>query len=152
MQLTKQTDFAFRVLIYLASQPEGKLSNIQAISNQFDISKNHLMKVVQKLVNSGLVNSIRGHNGGIYLGKPATDIVLSDVVELMEKTLRPVNCQEPICKIIKSCELKHVLAQAQNHFINHLKQFTLDSILNDETKQEIIFLENDTIPTLKRAN
>lgn len=63
MQLTKQTDYAFRVLIYLGSQKADQLTTIQAIADSFDISKSHVMKVVQKLVSHGFVQSVRGPNG-----------------------------------------------------------------------------------------
>ena len=67
MQLTKHTDYAFRVLIYLAGMSEER-TTIQAITETFDISKTHLMKVVNELANKGWVASTRGKNGGIRLG------------------------------------------------------------------------------------
>lgn len=137
MQLTKQTDFAFRVLIYLASKKQGELSNIQMISERYDVSKSHLMKVVQKLASHGLIHSVRGQQGGIYLEKELHDISLRQVVELMEVTLNPVNCDEPICKIHDVCQLKKYLNQAQNEYLSYLEQFTLADIVNDSIRQEI---------------
>lgn len=137
MQLTKQTDFAFRVLIYLASKKQGELSNIQMISERYDISKSHLMKVVQKLVSHGLIQSVRGQQGGIYLKKALHEISLRQVVDLMEVTLNPVNCDEPICKIHDVCQLKEYLNQAQDQYLSYLEQFTLADIVNDSIRQEI---------------
>ncbi|QBZ82814.1 HTH-type transcriptional repressor NsrR [Hydrogenovibrio crunogenus] len=137
MQLTKQTDFAFRVLIYLASKKTGELSNIQMISERYEISKSHLMKVVQKLVSHGLVTSIRGQYGGILLEKELDEITLRQVIELMEATLTPVNCDEPVCKLKEVCRLKTYLIQAQNQYLTYLEQFTLADIVNDTIRQEI---------------
>ncbi|MBD3612432.1 MAG: Rrf2 family transcriptional regulator [Hydrogenovibrio crunogenus] len=137
MQLTKQTDFAFRVLIYLASKKTGELSNIQMISDRYEISKSHLMKVVQKLVSHGLVTSVRGQHGGIYLEKELHEITLREVIELMEATLTPVNCDEPGCKIKEVCQLKIYLVEAQNQYLTYLEQFTLADIVNDTIRQEI---------------
>jgi len=57
MQLTKHTDYAFRVLIYLAMQPTDTLATIQEISEYFDISRNHMMKIVQKLANAAVLSN-----------------------------------------------------------------------------------------------
>lgn len=137
MQLTKQTDFAFRVLIYLASKPAQDLSQIQTIASRFDISRSHVMKIVQKLANSGLIESLRGQGGGLKLAKPTDQINLREVVELMEATLNPVNCHEPMCLIETSCVLKNHLYQAQESYLAHLSQFTLRDIVTPQIRQEI---------------
>lgn len=128
MQLTKHTDFAFRVLIYLASLPQDELVTIHEVSELFDISRNHLMKIVNKLTQTGYIESIRGNKGGIRLGCKAQKINLADIVKLMEATLRPVNCHEPQCRLEKHCRLKNVLYEAQNKYIEYLSQFTLTDI------------------------
>lgn len=140
MQLTKQTDYAFRVLIYLGSQTEGKLATIQAISESFDISKSHVMKIVQKLVNHGFIESVRGPSGGIRLGKNKKDINLREIIELMEVTLNPVNCDVPMCRINNSCELKKFLHQAQAKYLEHVEQFTLEDIISTPIRNDI-FIE-----------
>ena len=132
MQLTKHTDYAFRVLIYLASM-KAEMTTIQHIADDFSISKSHLMKIVNKLVDKGWIQAIRGKNGGIYLGQPAEEISLRDIVETMEQTLEPANCSNPVCAIIKSCKLKHILWDAQSRYLEHLEAFTLADLLNRET-------------------
>lgn len=139
MQLTKQTDYAFRVLIYLGSQTEDKLSTIHAISETFDISKSHLMKVVQKLVSHGFIQSVRGPTGGIKLGKGKDEINLRRVIELMEVTLKPVNCDIPACRINQSCELRKFLDQAQNKYLEYAEQFTLADLITKPIQKDIFF-------------
>ncbi len=129
MQLTKHTDFAFRILIYLASTDE-KLTRIQQLADGFDISKSHLMKIVNKLVHHGWVASVRGKNGGIRLGCAPGDVRLNDVVVLMEKTLDPVNCEEPLCALTSACKLKGVLLKAQDQYLKHLEEFTLEDLVD----------------------
>ena len=129
MQLTKHTDFAFRILIYLASTDE-KLTRIQQLADGFDISKSHVMKIVNKLVHQGWVASVRGKNGGICLGSAPQDVRLNDVVELMEQTLEPVNCEEPLCALTSACKLKGVLLKAQDEYLAHLAQFTLADLVD----------------------
>lgn len=129
MKLTKHTDYAFRVLIYLASTKQER-STILEISDMFKISKTHVMKIVNELVNIGWVASVRGKNGGIYLGVNPRDINLREVVTQMEKTLDPINCAEPICFINGICGLKPILMTAQDKYLEHLAQFTLDDLMN----------------------
>ena len=125
MRLTKHTDYAFRVLIYLASIPEGQLSTVQEIAEKFDVSRSHIMKVVHKLSGAGLIHASRGQHGGIKLGQPKEDIDLRRVIELMEATLAPVNCDDPICIIKKTCTLKNILFEAQQQYLEHVAHYTL---------------------------
>ena len=125
MRLTKHTDYAFRVLIYLASIPEDRLSTVQEIAGQFDVSRSHIMKIVQKLAGAGLIHASRGQHGGIKLGQPKEAIDLRSVIELMEATLAPVNCDDPVCIIKKNCGLKNILFEAQRQFLEHVEHYTL---------------------------
>ncbi len=125
MRLTKHTDYAFRVLIYLASMPEDRLSTVQEIAEKFDMSRSHIMKVVHKLACAGLIHASRGQHGGVKLGQPKETINLRAVVELMETTLAPVNCNAPICIIKKNCILKNILFDAQRQFLEYIEQYTL---------------------------
>jgi len=128
MQLNKQTDFAFRTLIFLAAVPEGKLSNIAQVCDYFDISANHLSKVVNKLSRLGYVQTVRGKNGGILLSRPAGEIGLAAVVRDMEPSMSAVNCSEPPCRISPQCKLKQLLNNATTAFIEYLEDYTLADI------------------------
>ena len=68
MRLTDYTDYSLRVMLYLAVRPDG-LSTIQEISDAYGISKNHLMKIVQRLGELGWVETVRGRNGGLRLAR-----------------------------------------------------------------------------------
>lgn len=148
MQLTKQTDYAFRVLLYLAKQPAKKanqspqkqLIQMQQICDFYSISPNHISKIIVKLVNAGWVKSVRGKGGGIYLAIDANKINLADVVREFETTLKPVNCSEPECRISETCTLKGLLGKAMSNFINTLADYTLDDILVKELTPNAINL------------
>ena len=72
MQLTSYTDYSLRVLMYLGVKGK-QLSSISEIAKQYNISRNHLVKVVHKLAQEGFVRSQRGRSGGITLGYPAAN-------------------------------------------------------------------------------
>ncbi|MCV5804370.1 Rrf2 family transcriptional regulator, partial [Escherichia coli] len=67
MQLTSFTDYALRTLIYLASLPKDELTNIIEVTDLFGVSRNHMVKVINRLGQLGYVHTVRGKNGGIRL-------------------------------------------------------------------------------------
>ena len=129
MQLTKHTDYAIRVLIYLNTQLEQEsLSKATDIATLFGISFNHLTKVVHHLGKAGFIQTVRGKSGGIKLAKPADLINLGDVVAIMENTLDPINCAEPPCRLQSVCLVKPILNKAMQAFLDELNKHTLADI------------------------
>lgn len=129
MQLTKQTDFAFRVLLYLAQTPEGELSNLRDICDYYGISHNHVAKVVVKLTKLGYIRSVRGHGGGIELNTKPENINVSQVIRDFESTLQPVNCVAPTCKLLPNCKLKSILSTAMDEFLQSTSKYTLADLI-----------------------
>lgn len=140
MQLTKHTDYAFRVLIYIASMREQR-TTIARVSEALGISKNHAMKIVNELSTKGWLHASRGKNGGLSLGEQPKNISIRAVVELMEQTLEPVNCETPLCVLNKGCELKGILWDAQQQYLRHLDTFTLQDLLVGSTISVIQLIE-----------
>ncbi len=125
MQLTKYTDYAFRTLIFLGLQPPNELVTITMVAEHFDMPRNHLVKIVHNLGKLGYITTVRGKGGGIRLAHPPSKISLREIVEAMEEKLEPVNCHQPSCKIVAACQLRTVLAEAQEAFLAVLGKYTL---------------------------
>ena len=128
MQLTQFSDFSFRVLIYLARLPEPGTATINEISDYFKISRNHLVKVVNKLANEGFIITTRGKGGGLKLGRPAISISVGDVFRAAEPSLDLVECfnmKANQCCIAKGCGLKDELYEARQAFMAVLDKYTL---------------------------
>jgi Rrf2 family nitric oxide-sensitive transcriptional repressor len=132
MQLTRHTDYALRVLMYLAHDPD-RLAKIGDISLSYGISKNHLMKVVLGLSRLGYVTTIRGKGGGLKLAQPAASINLGEVVRQTEETLHLVECLERGyqggCLLNPGCRLKSVIQEAQEKFFECLGRYTVADML-----------------------
>ncbi|CDG99984.1 nitric oxide-sensing transcriptional repressor NsrR [Xenorhabdus bovienii] len=128
MQLTSFTDYGLRALIYMASLPEGQMTSITEVTEIYGVSRNHMVKIINQLSNLGLVNAVRGKNGGISLGKPASEIKIGDVVRSLEP-LPLVNCSA--CYITPACRLKLVLNQAVENFLQELDKHTLADMVKD---------------------
>ncbi len=129
MQLTKQTDFAFRILLYLGRAPEDSMSNIRDICDYYGISQNHVAKVVVKLTKLGYISSLRGHGGGIRLLAKPEEINVGQVIRDFETSLQPVNCESPKCVLLPDCKLKSVLFSAMNDFLESTSRYTLADLL-----------------------
>ncbi len=132
MQLMVSTDIALRTLIYLGQK--GDAATIQEVSDAFNISKNHLMKVVMTLVAANFLGSERGRNGGIRLTQKPGDISIGAVVRLMESNLALVVCMKDdapadVCPLLPRCRLKKVFHKAQNAFFDSLDQSSLADLL-----------------------
>ncbi|MGB0867672.1 MAG: RrF2 family transcriptional regulator [Granulosicoccaceae bacterium] len=136
MHISKHTDFALRTLMYLGlKEGEGRCS-IREISETFDISHNHLMKVVQKLSAASLVNGQRGKGGGIRLGKKPSDINIGKVVREFETGKPIVDCDTGPCRFKGHCKLEYAVDQAMSAFYNSLAEYTLADVLSNKSELE----------------
>ena len=138
MQLTRHTDYALRTLIQAALKPEGQRLSVAEITATYDLSRSHVMKIVQKLGQAGFLLNIRGKGGGVELGKAPQDINVGAVVRVMESNLKVVDCDNPFCRIQPACKLQGVLAEAMNAFLAVLDDYTLDDLLHN--RDELIRL------------
>jgi len=126
MQLTHYTDYSLRVLIYLSLQENEQRVTITNIAEHFKIPRNHLVKVVHKLGLLNYISTTRGKNGGICLQMAAQEIRIGDVVRNMEARLEVVDCNSPSpCPIKPNCQLKSILNQAGEAFLNVLDEYTI---------------------------
>ncbi|RUP09938.1 Rrf2 family transcriptional regulator [Hyphomicrobium sp.] len=129
MQLTDFTDYSLRVLLYAASQGD-RLITIEETAGIYDISRAHLMKVVNQLTNTGFLTSVRGRSGGVMLAKPPEKIRLGDVIRATEPDFALVECfgTDNHCAITPRCKLRGVLNEARAGFLATLDRYTLADI------------------------
>jgi Rrf2 family nitric oxide-sensitive transcriptional repressor len=137
MRLTDYTDYSVRVMLYLAVRRDG-LSTIQDISDAYGISKNHLMKVVQRLGELGWIETTRGRNGGLRLVERSESLTIGQIVRATEHDLALVACfaaghhaerdGKPCCVIQSQCGLKGVLEAARDAFFAELDRHTIGEL------------------------
>lgn len=140
MQLTLYSDYSLRVLLYL-SQTKNDRSTIIEIANFYNISKNHLVKVVHRLAQLGYITSIQGKGGGIKLARDADKINIGDVIRKTEQHFHIVECfdaKNNTCIITSSCRLKKILSQAMEAFFNVLDQYNLQECSKDALVNQIL--------------
>ncbi|MGE5471254.1 MAG: RrF2 family transcriptional regulator [Bacteroidota bacterium] len=135
MKLTEYTDYTLRTLIFLGGHP-GRLVTIQQIADSYDISKNHLMKIVHRLAVNGIVETVRGRSGGVRLKKTPEEINIGQVVRSAEQAFGLVECFElgnTRCALTPACQLKGMFQQALEAFFGVLDAYSLaDAIRNGD--------------------
>ena len=137
MRLTSYTDYSLRVLIYLSIQDE-RLATIKEISEQYKISRNHLMKLVHDLGKHGYVETVRGKNGGLRIGRDPAKISVGAVVRAMEKDMSIVECFDAEsyneCQILNACVLKGAMKKARKEFLDVLDGYTIKDLIKPKSK------------------
>lgn len=132
MRLTMFTDYSLRVLMYLGLRGD-ELASIADIARAYGISENHLVKVVHRLGQLGLVETVRGRGGGVRLGRPADRIGLGEVVRQTEDDLAIVECfGSGECVIAGVCGLQRVLGEALGAFMAVLDGLTIADLLRPD--------------------
>jgi Rrf2 family nitric oxide-sensitive transcriptional repressor len=129
MRLTTFSDYALRVLM-LAAATGDRLITIEEAADTYNISRAHLMKVVNILTRTGYIKGVRGRSGGFTLGKPAEAINLGEVVRATEPDFALVECfaSGNQCIVTRRCQLPEVLNEALTAFIATLDRYTLADI------------------------
>lgn len=134
MRLTSYTDFTLRTLIYLGLNGNER-ATIREISECYGISRNHLMKIVQDLSHQGLISTIRGKSGGMYLLRDPSEINVGALVRRTEADFRLVECFEAGpngCRLTGGCVLTSALRDALEAFFEVLDGYTLADLLRPQ--------------------
>jgi Rrf2 family nitric oxide-sensitive transcriptional repressor len=154
MKLTSFTDYSLRVLIYLAAQPKRR-ATIAAIATSFEVSENHLTKVVHFLGKAGWLANVRGKGGGLELAMPPELIKVGQVVRGTEGGSVPAECFGSTggqCCIAGICRLSDVLAEAVAAFYDTLDRYTLaDLVHNRKELAAIMFIDEHGAPAPRKA-
>ena len=135
MRLTRQTNYAIRMMMYCAASPQ-KLSRVPEIARAYGVSELFLFKILQPLVEAGLIETVRGRNGGVRLAKPAAEITLLDIVTVTEESFAMAECFESDtaeCPLIDHCALNAALRKALGAFFDVLDSYTIEDLVKPNT-------------------
>lgn len=142
MRLTNYTDYALRVLIYLAAKGQGERATITEITDIYGISRNHLTKVIHQLGQIGVIETIRGRGGGIVLHKDPQEITIGAIVRETEEDFHLVECfnrETNQCILTPVCGLKGVLHEALTAYLKVLDRYTIADIMDQPSIYREIF-------------
>ena len=148
MRLTERTDYAFRVLMYLAANG-GRLATVGGIAARYGISRNHVARVVWELGRASHVETVRGRGGGLRLAHPAAAIRVGEVARLMERGVALAECfpgGAGACRIESCCALKGILAEAEAAFFAVLDRHSVDDLVRGNRELRAFLLADAAEP------
>ena len=137
MKLTQYSDLGLRMLMYLALRHEST-PTIQEVSTRFGVSKNHMVKISHQLTKSGLIESVRGRNGGVRLARSPEKITVEEALYATEDNFDLVECfsSDNHCIITDVCKLSGVLNSARKAFFGVLRQVSLAELVKSKKTLE----------------
>jgi len=144
MRMTLHTDYALRMLIYLAGRP-GRICTVSEVADAYRLSRNHLLKVALRLRRMGFVETTRGRAGGIRLARPPAEVNLGVLVRGTEEDFSLVECMQGsggTCVISPVCRLKGIFGEALDAYLAVLDRYTLaDAMRNDAGLKRLLGLD-----------
>ena len=151
MHLTRFTDLSLRVLMYLTYSPRSALVTVTELSDRFEWSRNHMVKVVHFLSLKGWISTQRGRSGGITLAKPANEYRIGDLVRTLEAQTPLIDCFDPKCPLSPACSLRITLDEALEAFYEKLNEKTLEDLTMHHGTRTLITSLNE-VPVLDARN
>ena len=132
MQLNKFTDYALRILLYIARHRENAYT-IADIAQDLHVSQNHLVKIVHFMGKQKWIMTTRGKGGGIRLNAETLNLNLGQIVRILQGQNPIVECHTPPCVFRNNCDLKGILDQALEDFYQSLDQYRLSDVVDPNT-------------------
>jgi Rrf2 family nitric oxide-sensitive transcriptional repressor len=137
MHFTTYTDYALRVLIYLGLFTD-RFVTTQEMGRAYEISHNHLIKIVNSMGQKGLLDVRRGRGGGFRLNHLPSEIRLGAVIQMTEPDMDLLECfkSSDNCTIAPLCQLRERLRSARNSFVDVLNETSIQDLLGSESQQD----------------
>lgn len=132
MNITQESDYAIRAVLILAKNTEKDILDGKTICELGNIPLRFLLKLLRKLIKSGIVKSYRGVNGGYSLAKEPIDINLKDIIEAIEGPITINRClyDKDSCSAGKgdNCSIHAALHRVQSTMINELEKINFENL------------------------
>ena len=135
-RVNRQTDYAIRVILMLAQQPEGTRLPTSEIGREMLIPTAFLSRIVAQLAQANLLVTFQGRDGGLQLPRPAAQITLKDVVELMEGPLLLSECMtgEEACPFEGDCRVRCRWINLQASILDELNSTTFADLARESSQ------------------
>lgn len=127
MQITRQTEYALKILMELVKHPFGQMVSSHSIAENKQIPRHFLQKTIQLLAKAGIVISQKGKGGGVRLQRPGEEFTIYDVLVAIEGPLALNTCMKQSfeCPNMEKCRVRELFVEAQSALTDVLKGKTL---------------------------
>jgi Rrf2 family protein len=119
--LSQKAKYAIKALIALAKAPDNQLVQARDIATRQKIPKKFLDLIFFELRRHGLIQSIRGRDGGYRLAQAADQISIAQIVRAVDGALAPLPCASirfyrrcDDCEDEKTCEVRHMMREVRD--------------------------------------
>ncbi len=138
MKLSTRARYGLRALIDLGLHSEEEAVSIQSIAGRQNISVSYLEQLMVKLKRAGIVESIRGAQGGYRLGRPGNEISVGDILRVLEGSLDAADCpgngQESICENADLCVARFVWKRINESITSAVDSLMLGELIEESRK------------------
>jgi Rrf2 family protein len=142
MKLSTKGRYGLRAVLDLAMNGKNEAVALSGIAERQDISVSYLEQLIAKLKKAGIVNSIRGAQGGYILAKKPEEISVGDILRALEGDLNPVDCAEILgkgtsCTGADLCVTKYVWMRISDSINNTVDTMLLSELIKESEKIRI---------------
>ena len=142
MRITQEADYALRI-VYLLAQT-GKLTDAGTISAQVGVTDRFTVKILRKLVQSGIVTSQKGASGGYMLARQPGEVSMRQVLETIDGPMFISRCLEDGYECTRTGDKKHcctfhcIFEKLNRNLSETLDKVTLDRMIGNDVDIEQI--------------
>jgi Rrf2 family protein len=138
MKLSTRGRYGLRALLDLAVHQGEGMVLLKDIARRQEVSLPYLEHLITPLIAGGLVKSTRGARGGVLLLKPPAEVKLTEVVQLLEGSIAPVDCvnNPRVCSRSASCVTRDIWMQIKDAIIQVLDSTTLQDLAERQRRKE----------------
>lgn len=138
MMVSTKGRYALTVMVDLAKNAVDGYVSLADIAERENLSMKYLESIISMLNKGGMLESLRGKNGGYKLARDPSEYTVNEILLLTEGTLAPVNCimQEGVeCEKAATCSTLPLWAGLDGVIENYLSGITLEDVMSGNRKK-----------------
>jgi len=137
MRVSTKGRYGVRAMLDLALGFGKERILLRDIATRQEVSEKYLEHSMSSLRNAGLVRSIRGARGGYVLARPPSEIRLSEIMEVLEGSMAPVECVDDaeVCHRSNLCVTRDIWAKMKEAIDNILESTTLQDLVEQHKEK-----------------
>jgi Rrf2 family protein len=130
MRISTKGRYSLEALLFMALLPDGEYTSTRVIAGDTGISDGYLEQLFIPLRKAGIIQGVRGPQGGYMPGKNREEITVGDILRAVEGALEPVSCvaSEP-CPLADTCLSQHTWAELYREINDCADSITLTDLV-----------------------
>jgi len=142
--ISRGAEYAIRAMLDVAASKEGEVARTRQVAEHQGIPKVFLPKIVQRLVQAGLLRSHRGPAGGIALSRSPSKINMRQIIEAMDGPIALNNCllTPGECPRESICPIHEIWVTTQDGLLKGLECITLSKLVargKELVSQQVVY-------------